>query len=50
MKIKNIKINGYGKLENVEINLGDKINIIKGNNESGKSTLLNFISSSLYGI
>ena len=50
MKIKNIKINGYGKLEDVEINLGDKINIIKGNNESGKSTLLNFISSSLYGI
>lgn len=50
MKIKNIKINGYGKLENVEINLGNKINIIKGNNESGKSTLLNFISSSLYGI
>ena len=48
MKIKNIKINGYGKLEDVEINLGDKINIIKGNNESGKSTLLNFISSSLY--
>ena len=50
MKIKNIKINGYGKLEDVEINLGNKINIIKGNNESGKSTLLNFISSSLYGI
>lgn len=50
MKIKNIKINGYGKLEDLEINLGDKINIIKGNNESGKSTLLNFISSSLYGI
>ena len=50
MKIKNIKINGYGKLEDVEFNLGDKINIIKGNNESGKSTLLNFISSSLYGI
>ena len=50
MKIKNIKINGYGKLEDVEINLGEKINIIKGNNESGKSTLLNFISSSLYGI
>ena len=50
MKIKNIKINGYGKLEDIEINLGDKINIIKGNNESGKSTLLNFISSSLYGI
>lgn len=50
MKIKNIKINGYGKLENLDINLDEKINIIKGNNESGKSTILNFISSALYGI
>ena len=50
MKIKKLKINGFGKLENVDIELEDKINIIKGNNEAGKSTLLNFISSSLYGI
>ena len=50
MKIKNIKINGYGKLENIDIDLNEKINIIKGNNESGKSTMLNFISSALYGI
>lgn len=50
MNIKKIKINGFGKLENKEIDLKDEINIIKGNNEAGKSTLLNFISSSLYGI
>ena len=50
MKIKNIKINGYGKLEDIDIDLNEKINIIKGNNESGKSTMLNFISSALYGI
>lgn len=50
MKIENIKINAYGNLENKEINLKDKINIIHGANESGKSTLLKFIVSSFYGI
>lgn len=50
MKIKNIKINAYGTLQQKEINLGENINIIHGKNESGKSTLLNFIKSSFYGI
>ena len=50
MKIKNIKINNYGNLENKEINLQDKINIIYGKNESGKSTLLNYIKNIFYGI
>ena len=50
MKIKNIKINNYGNLENKEINLKNKINIIYGQNESGKSTLLSYIKNSLYGI
>ena len=50
MKIKNIKINSYGNLENKDINLENKINIIYGKNESGKSTLLNFIKNIFYGI
>lgn len=50
MKIKNIKINNYGILENKEINLENKINIIYGKNESGKSTLLNYIKNIFYGI
>ena len=45
MKIKNIKVNAYGTLEQKEIELGDHINLIYGQNESGKSTLLNFIKS-----
>lgn len=49
MKIKNLKINGYGKLKDKDIEFGDKINLISGYNESGKSTLLNFIVSMLYG-
>ena len=50
MKIKNLKINGFGKLENKEINLKDGINVIYGENESGKSTLLKFIISMFYGL
>ena len=50
MKIKEIKINNYGNLKNKEINLENKINIIYGKNESGKSTLLNYIKNIFYGI
>lgn len=50
MDIKNIKINAYGNLENKEINLDKKINIIHGANESGKSTMLSYIINSFYGI
>lgn len=49
MKIHNIKINGYGSIKNKEINLNDKINIIYGKNESGKSTIFKFILNMLYG-
>ena len=50
MKINKIKINSYGKLKEKEVKLKDGINIIYGKNESGKSTLLNFIVNSFYGI
>ena len=50
LKIKNIKVNAYGNIENKDINLEEGINIIHGENESGKSTLLNYIISIFYGI
>ncbi len=50
MQIKNVKINNYGKIKNKEILFSDNINVIYGENESGKSTLLHFIINSLYGI
>lgn len=50
LEIKKIKINAYGNLKNKEIYFKNKINIIYGKNESGKSTLLNFIKNSFYGI
>ena len=50
MKIKELKINGFGKLENKEIELKDNINVIYGKNEAGKSTLLKFITGMFYGL
>ncbi len=50
MKIKNIKINNYGNLKQKEINLENNINIIYGKNETGKSTLLNYLKNIFYGI
>lgn len=50
MKIENLKINNYGKIENRDIKLKKGINIIKGDNEAGKSTILSFINSMLHGI
>ena len=49
MKIHNIKVNGYGNIKNKEIKLDNKINIIYGKNESGKSTFFKFIVNMLYG-
>ena len=50
MKINNFKINSFGKLKNKEINLNNKVNIIYGENEAGKSTILKFITAMLYGL
>ena len=48
--INKLKINSYGKLKDKEIDLKNGINIIYGQNEAGKSTLINFIKNSFYGI
>lgn len=50
MYIKKLKVNNFGKLENREIELNKKINVIYGENEKGKSTLLKFIQGTLYGL
>ena len=49
MKIDELKVNSYGKLKNKDIKFEDGINIIYGENECGKSTLLNFIVNMFYG-
>lgn len=50
MRINKLQLNDFGKFSNKEIDLSPNINVIKGNNESGKSTIQKFIVSMLYGI
>lgn len=50
MKINDIKINGFGNLENKEIKLKSGINLMSEKNEKGKSTFIKFISGMFYGI
>ena len=49
MKINNLKINSFGKLENRDLEFR-KFNLIYGDNEAGKSTLLNYIMHMFYGM
>ena len=49
MKINNLKINGFGKLKDKEIEFSNGINIVYGENEAGKSSMLKFVTSMLYG-
>ena len=50
MKIIEANIIQFGKLKNVTFAFDDGFNIVKGDNESGKSTLLGFIKFALYGV
>ncbi len=50
MKILNLKVNNFGKLNNKQVQFDSNINIVYGNNESGKSSLLKFIVGMFYGI
>ena len=49
MKIKSCEIGSFGRLEKRNIVLSDGINVIRGRNESGKSTISAFIKYILYG-
>lgn len=49
MKIKSCEIGSFGRLEKRNIVLSDGITVIRGRNESGKSTISAFIKYILYG-
>ncbi|MCL2354497.1 MAG: AAA family ATPase [Oscillospiraceae bacterium] len=49
MEINYLKINGFGKLEDKEIELKESINLVCGKNESGKTTFLKFLFSMFFG-
>lgn len=49
MKIIELHIYGYGKLENYHISSLNKLQVFYGENEAGKSTIMSFIHSILFG-
>lgn len=49
MKIKALHIGAFGGLKNLDINLENSFNIIYGENEHGKTTVMNFIKMMFYG-
>lgn len=50
MQINSLKINGFGKLKDKQIDFNNGINIVHGKNEAGKSTVLKFITGMFYGL
>jgi DNA repair exonuclease SbcCD ATPase subunit len=49
MKLKQIEIDGFGKLVKKNYDFGPGLNLIYGHNEAGKSTLQRSILAALYG-
>lgn len=49
MIIKELNLLGFGRFDNKKIKLEEGINIIYGENESGKTTIHNFINGMFYG-
>ncbi|MGN0314025.1 MAG: ATP-binding protein [Fusicatenibacter sp.] len=50
MKIRKLDIRNFGKLHKKTLEFSDGINLITGENESGKSTIHTFIRSMLFGL
>lgn len=50
MTIHELKISGFGKHCDLTLTFSEGVNIICGNNESGKSTILAYVRALLYGL
>ncbi len=44
MRIEKIELNNFREIKKMSLNFNDKINVIVGNNGSGKSTILDIIA------
>lgn len=49
MRINSVYISAFGGIKNTKLDFGDKFNIIYGDNEQGKTTVMSFIKMMFYG-
>lgn len=49
MKIKSIYISAFGGVKDLKLDLNDNFNVIYGENENGKTTVMSFIKMMFYG-
>ena len=49
MKIKSINIASFGGVKDLKLELEGGLNVIYGDNEKGKTTVMSFIKMMLYG-
>ncbi len=49
MKIKALHISAFGGLKNLDLNFDNAFNIVYGDNENGKTTIMNFVKMMFYG-
>ena len=50
MKIRELHVRGFGRLEDLSLKLDEGLNLVFGQNEAGKTTLSNFIMASMVGL
>ncbi|HEX3030095.1 MAG TPA: ATP-binding protein [Clostridia bacterium] len=50
MYFKKLEVKGFGKLKELTSELTEGMNIVYGNNESGKTSLQWFLKAMLYGL
>ncbi|QNB45481.1 AAA family ATPase [Thermanaerosceptrum fracticalcis] len=50
MIITKLRIKNFGKVNDLKVEFGEKLNVVYGANEAGKTTILAFIKAMLYGM
>ncbi|KJS18741.1 MAG: hypothetical protein VR72_21220 [Clostridiaceae bacterium BRH_c20a] len=50
MIITKLRIKNFGKVSDLKVEFGEKLNVVYGANEAGKTTILAFIKAMLYGM
>lgn len=50
MRLEKLKVNGFGRLHGLRVDLEGPVTVLYGPNEAGKSTLLGFVRAMLFGI